>query len=113
LQSFTQFYFLWLIQNHEIFLEKNLFLLSFLGITSPPYRRTLWEWFELLIPHLPQCCQRTIRRRSKTLQTTRTMHLQSSIPQQIRVSIKNEHEIVTTTLQSHNVKNERVSLLQR
>ncbi|CAF1469420.1 unnamed protein product, partial [Adineta ricciae] len=39
----------------------------FYGITSPPYRRTLCEWFRVLFPHLPQCCQRTIRERSKSL----------------------------------------------
>ncbi|CAF0835009.1 unnamed protein product [Rotaria sordida] len=39
----------------------------FYGITSPPYRRTLYGWFQLLIPHLPQCCQRIIRERSKSI----------------------------------------------
>ena len=61
-----------------------------LGITSPPYRRTLCEWFELMIPHLPRCCQGTIRRRSKTIQTRATTRIQVTTPQQIRLLIKND-----------------------
>jgi hypothetical protein len=43
-------------------LKMHRFLL--LGITSPPYRRTLCEWFEVLFQHLPQRWQQTVQKRS-------------------------------------------------
>ncbi len=72
-----------------------------LGITSPPYRRTLYEWFELITPHLPQCCQRTIRRQSKSIQT-RTTRFQTNTPQQVRISIKNDQQILMSTFDDIN-----------
>ncbi len=93
----------------------------FIGITSPPYRRTLWEWFESIVPRLPQCCQRRIQRHSKTIQT-RTTHLQSMTPQQIRLSIKTDQQILMTTFNDTNtpkmakqttLQKECISLLPR
>ncbi|CAF3979408.1 unnamed protein product [Rotaria sordida] len=77
----------------------------FYGITSPPYRRTLCEWFQLIISHLPQCCQGRIRRRSKTIQT-RTIRIPSNnIPQQIRLSNTNDQQYLTRKLNnSHSSK---------
>jgi hypothetical protein len=101
--------------------QQQLFQSKILGITSPPYRRTLWEWFELIIPRLPQCCQRNIQRHSKTLQT-RITQPQSNTPQQIRVSIKPDQHISMATLnnmntpkmtKNTNLKKECISLLPR
>lgn len=66
-----------------------------LGITSPPYRRTLCEWFQFLTPYLPQCCRRTSRSRSKTVQTTAQNRVQASgqnTPQQTRLLSKRDNE---------------------
>ncbi|CAF1303756.1 unnamed protein product [Adineta ricciae] len=71
----------------------------FYGITSPPYRRTLCEWFELLLPHLPQCFQRAVRRRSKTNSQPRLSRYQSNTPQQIRVSLKTDQVNISTTVE--------------
>jgi len=38
----------------------------FVGITSPPYRKTLLEWLEAVTPYLPQCCQTLIKRPTAT-----------------------------------------------
>ncbi|CAF4613688.1 unnamed protein product [Rotaria sp. Silwood1] len=77
----------------------------FYGITSPPYRRTLCEWFELIISHLPQCCQRRLRRQSKTIQT-RTNRIQSNnTPQQMRLANNNDQQNLTRKLNnSHSSK---------
>lgn len=53
-----------------------------LGITSPPYRRTLCEWFEQLFPYLPRCCQRTIQKHSQAFQ----------LPTELTKRIKNVNE---------------------
>ncbi|CAF0801448.1 unnamed protein product [Adineta steineri] len=94
----------------------------FYGITTPPYRRTLCGWFELLIPHLPQCFQRVIRRRSKSAEPARPSRFQQ--PQQIRVSIKNDQLILNTTTTTNdlnktiditdkNLQRESISLLPK
>lgn len=92
-----------------------------LGITSPPYRRTLCEWFTLLVSHLPQCCRRKLQRPSKTIET-RTTRIQTHTPQNIRISLKNDQQILATTFddihtpkdgRKNNLPKESFSLLPR
>ena len=76
-----------------------------LGITSPPYRQTLYGWLELLMPYLPNCCQQTIRRHSKTVQN-RSTRGNSSRPKQLQVSLRNNREGLTTHTATVVVENE-------
>ena len=101
-------------ENHRrIFIDKGRFVL--LGITSPPYRQTLYGWIESLILRLPQGCQRTIRRRSKTFSQTSSKRLPTSPinnnnnnkPKQIRLNLENNQVKSTTeTNVSIHVNNE-------
>jgi hypothetical protein len=61
-----------------------------LGITSPPYRRTLFEWFQVLFPHLPQCCQRTIRKRSKSIRLQSNLQTRKTFNNRTNRTIKKE-----------------------
>lgn len=89
------------------------------GITSPPYRRTLWEWFEKMLPYLPVRCQQSIRRRSKTIQTGSSRLQHRTGPQQVRTSTNNEQRISMTTLNQMNTtsksdqQNECITLLSK
>ncbi|UJR30181.1 hypothetical protein I4U23_017721 [Adineta vaga] len=90
----------------------------FYGITSPPYRRTLCEWFGALLPHLPQFFQREVRRRSKTNSQPRLSRYQSTTPQQIRVSIKTDQINLSTLVDNlhttdKNHPKEYISLLPK
>lgn len=71
--------------------DQKIHFLVFSGITSPPYRQTLCDWFNLLIPRLPQCCQRLFRQRSKTL-PTRSTRFSTNQSKQIRIEIEN-HQV--------------------
>ncbi|CAF1013876.1 unnamed protein product [Rotaria magnacalcarata] len=88
----------------------------FYGITSPPYRRTLCEWFEIVAPYLSQCCQGTIRRRSKTIQTRLPTRAQTAAPQQIRLLIDNDQSNLTKEPMNgtkENREKESISLIPR
>jgi hypothetical protein len=96
--------------------------LFFKGITSPPYRRTLCEWFKLIFSRLPQCCQRKIQRHSKTIQTATviTRIQNTSTPQHVRITVTNDQQKLTTTFDDINIsekknngKKECISLLPR
>lgn len=47
------------------------------------------------MPYLPQCCQRSIPRQSKPIQS-RPSRIQSNAPQQIRVTAKNDGQNIST-----------------
>ena len=93
-------------------------MFRYAGITSPPYRRTLWEWFEKMIPYLPLRCQRIIRRRLKTVQKG-SSRLQSRTTPQVRISANNEQRISmtifneTNTTQTTDRQKEGITLLER
>ncbi|CAF1114830.1 unnamed protein product [Rotaria sp. Silwood1] len=77
----------------------------FYGITTPPYRRTLCEWFHSLIPHLPQCCQRIIRERSKSIP------IQNNIAKQInhnQEKIKRFNDVKSTNITLNDEKNRSI-----
>jgi len=74
----------------------------FYGITSPPYRRTLCEWFEQLFPYLPQCCQRTIQKHSQAFR----------LPTELTKRIKTNNEKNCSPAQC-DVINERTRLGQQ
>ncbi|CAF2367598.1 unnamed protein product [Rotaria sp. Silwood2] len=77
----------------------------FYGITSPPYRRILCEWFHSLIPHLPQCCQRIIRERTKLIP------IQNNITKQInrnQEKIKRFDDVKSTNITLHDKKNRNI-----
>ncbi|UJR16318.1 hypothetical protein I4U23_003224 [Adineta vaga] len=80
----------------------------FYGITSPPYRRTLCEWFQVLFPHLPQCCQRTIRERSKSIRFENINLKQVNIKQTKTTRLGNKHSPNPPLIQK-----ESVSLIPR
>jgi hypothetical protein len=83
-----------------------------LGITSPPYRRTLWEWFEMLIPHLPQCCQRTIRERSKSIRAASNTPKHITEHQQ-KTKRLNEMNLPNRTSKDKHARKESISLVPR
>jgi hypothetical protein len=100
-------------------------ILSFLGITSPPYRRILYEWLQFIFAHLPQCCRRKIQRQPKSTPTA-TTRIQASTPQHVKITMKNDQQNVTTTLidinsskmknideKKNNLQKESISLLPR
>ncbi len=91
-------YFKWFLFSNRV---------CFLGITSPPYRRTLYEWFDLLIPHLPQCCQRTIRERSKSF------GLSNNQPNQINCNQQKLQRFNDNNPLNRNTEKESISLIPR
>ncbi|CAF3622324.1 unnamed protein product [Rotaria socialis] len=87
----------------------------FYGITSPPYRRTLYEWFRLLIPHLPQCCQRIIRQRSKSIPIQNKFAKQNN-PTQERMKNFDGDSLANLTLNNatdRNISKESIALVLR
>jgi hypothetical protein len=83
-----------------------------LGITSPPYRRTLCEWFQLLFPHLPQCCQRTIRERSKSIRLQNNILLEMNHNKN-KMKTLDEHNSPNMILNDRNLEPESASLVPR
>ncbi|CAF0737395.1 unnamed protein product [Adineta steineri] len=84
----------------------------FYGITSPPYRRTLCEWFLVLFPHLPQCCQRTIRQRSKSVRLE-NINLTQTNKNLKKANRLNTMKQTNLTIMDNNTHRESVSLVPR
>ena len=89
---------------------RHHFFSSSLGITSPPYRRTLCEWFEHLFPYLPQCCQRIIQKHYHAVR----------LPTELMTRIKNNEKKVpkpqfaaVETLNDRHEPTESLSLVPR
>lgn len=80
------------------------FSLILVGITSPPYRQTLYTWLESLSPYLPHGCQRMIRQRSKKLSQPGSKRTAGSAgpnsnpnkPKQLRLNLEN-NQVKSTT----------------